>query len=118
VDAPITLGLSARALEAWADQFARDSGLGAASRLSWWGPVADSRNTQQIASACAPILLLSATSDSNNDTEGFAELKAAAIRALSVTEILYEDLDHGLAGVERKVADDLCDWLTELGVIA
>ena len=50
----------------------------AASWLSWWGPDADSRNSVHITYAKVPVLLLSGTSDSYNDTARFAELKAAA----------------------------------------
>ena len=88
----------------------------AASWLSWWGPDADSCNTKHIAEARVPVLLLSGTADSYNDPERFAELKAAATNAPSVAEIWYEDIDHGLAGVERKVADDLSAWLTGLEI--
>ncbi len=88
----------------------------AASWLSWWGPQADSVNTKHIAAAKVPVLLLSGTADSYNDPARFAELKAAAINAPSVAEIWYEDIDHGLAGVERKVADDIHAWLNKLGM--
>ena len=72
----------------------------AASWLSWWGPEADSRNSRHIAKAKVPILLLSGTADSYNDQARFDELKAAASEAPSVDEVWYEDIDHGLAGVE------------------
>ena len=85
----------------------------AASWLSWWGPDADSRNSDHIANARVPLLLLSGTTDSYNDAARFAQLKAAAAQAPSVTEIWYEDVDHGLAGAERRTADDLCDWLKQ-----
>ncbi|MAF83161.1 MAG: hypothetical protein CL797_03570 [Chromatiales bacterium] len=89
----------------------------AASWLSWWGPDADSLNSVHIANATIPILLLSGTADSYNDKARFAALKAAAIIAPSVDEIWYEDIDHGLYGVETKVADDLHKWLAKIGVI-
>lgn len=89
----------------------------AASWLSWWGPEADSCNTQHIAEARVPILLLSGTADSYNDPARFAELKAAAVNAPSVDQIWYEDIDHGLAGVERLVADDLHNWLCKIGIL-
>lgn len=83
----------------------------AASWLSYWGPDADSRNTHHIAHATVPVLLLSGTADSYNDKARFAQLREAAAQAPSIAEIWYEDIDHGLAGVERNVADDLCDWI-------
>jgi len=89
----------------------------AASWLSWWGPEADSRNSVHIANADVPVLLLSGTADSYNDEARFAELKAAAVQAPSVSEVWYEDIDHGLAGVEVKVAEDLLDWMRETNVL-
>jgi alpha-beta hydrolase superfamily lysophospholipase len=83
----------------------------AASWLSWWGPDADSVNSEHISNATVPLLLLAGTADSYNDLNRFAELKAAAVNAPSVDEIWYDDIDHGLQGVERKVATDLLDWL-------
>jgi len=83
----------------------------AASWLSWWGPDADSVNSHHISNATVPLLLLSGTTDSYNDSARFAELKAAAVNAPSVDEIWYDGIDHGLQGVERKVAVDLLDWL-------
>lgn len=87
------------------------------SWLSWWGPNADSRNSQHIANAKVPILLLSGTTDSYNDEARFAELKAAATQAPSVDEIWYPDIDHGLAGVEEQTAEDLCAWLKKIGLV-
>jgi len=89
----------------------------AASWLSWWGPDADSRNSVHIANASVPVLLLSGTTDSYNDPERFAELKAAAVNAPSVAEVWYEGIDHGLAGVERQVATDMLRWLHNEGVL-
>ena len=89
----------------------------AASWLSWWGPDADSRNTRHIANATVPILLLAGTDDSYNDEARFAELKAAAIKAPSVEEIWYQDVDHGLIGVETRVAQDMTVWLRKLGLL-
>jgi alpha-beta hydrolase superfamily lysophospholipase len=89
----------------------------AASWLSWWGPEADSVNTQHIANAYVPLLLLSGTEDSYNDAARFAELKAAAVNAASVDEIWYPDIDHGLAGVEIRVAEDLYAWLQKVGAV-
>jgi len=89
----------------------------AASWLSWWGPDADSRNSVHIANARVPLLLLSGTEDSYNDEARFTELKAAAVNTPRVDEIWYPDIDHGLAGVERQVASDLCDWMTELDLL-
>jgi len=89
----------------------------AASWLSWWGPDADSRNSTHITNARVPILLLSGTTDSYNDPARFAELKAAATQAPSVTEIWYENIDHGLAGAERRTADDLAKWLKQIGAL-
>jgi pimeloyl-ACP methyl ester carboxylesterase len=89
----------------------------AASWLSWWGPEADSVNSRHIANAHVPLLLLSGTEDSYNDEARFAELKAAAVNAPSVDEIWYPDIDHGLAGVETRVAEDLYAWMKKLGVV-
>jgi alpha-beta hydrolase superfamily lysophospholipase len=89
----------------------------AASWLSWWGPDADSRNTRHIANATVPILLLAGTDDSYNDKARFAQLKAAAIKAPSVDEIWYQDVDHGLVGVETRVAQDMTVWLRKLGLL-
>jgi alpha-beta hydrolase superfamily lysophospholipase len=89
----------------------------AASWLSWWGPDADSRNSRHIANAKVPILLLAGTDDSYNDKARFAELKAAAGNAPSVDEIWYQDVDHGLAGVETRVAQDLITWLRKVRVL-
>ena len=89
----------------------------AASWLSWWGPDADSRNSVHIANAWVPVLLLSGTADSYNDEARFAELREAAVNAPSVTEVWYPDIDHGLAGVERKTARDLIAWLQQEEVI-
>jgi alpha-beta hydrolase superfamily lysophospholipase len=86
----------------------------AASWLSYWGPDADSRNSEHIASARVPLLLLSGTADSYNDKARFAQLREAAALAPSIAEIWYEDVDHGLGGVERNVADDLCDWIENI----
>lgn len=89
----------------------------AASWMSWWGPEADSRNSEHIANASVPLLLLSGTEDSYNDEARFAELSAAAVNSPRVDEIWYPDIDHGLAGVERQVAHDLKVWLDELGLL-
>ncbi|MEJ2139051.1 MAG: alpha/beta hydrolase [Gammaproteobacteria bacterium] len=89
----------------------------AASWLSWWGPDADSRNTVHIANAGVPLLLLSGTDDSYNDEARFAELKAAAVNAPSIAEIWYPGIDHGLAGVETRVATDLHAWLQSVGAV-
>jgi alpha-beta hydrolase superfamily lysophospholipase len=89
----------------------------AASWLSWWGPEADSNNTQHFANAQVPLLLISGTADSYNDEKRFAQIRSAAINAPSVDEIWYQDIDHGLAGVERQVADDIGEWLNKLGII-
>jgi len=89
----------------------------AASWLSWWGPDADSCNTVHIANAGVPVLLLSGTADSYNDEARFTELRAAAVKAPSVEEIWYEDIDHGLAGVEEKTAEDLYSWIKKIGFI-
>jgi alpha-beta hydrolase superfamily lysophospholipase len=89
----------------------------AASWLSWWGPEADSVNSLHIANAYVPLLLLSGTEDSYNDTARFAELKSAAVNAPSVDEIWYPDVDHGLAGVETQVAEDLYAWLQKVGAV-
>ena len=89
----------------------------AASWLSWWGPDADSRNSRHIANAKLPILLLAGTDDSYNDKARFAELKAAASDAPSVDEIWYQHVDHGLAGVETRVAQDLIAWLRKVRVL-
>ncbi len=89
----------------------------AASWLSWFGPDADSINSQHIANAHVPLLLLSGTEDSYNDEARFAELKAAAINSPSVDEIWYPDIDHGLAGVETRVAEDLYAWMQKVGVV-
>jgi alpha-beta hydrolase superfamily lysophospholipase len=89
----------------------------AASWLSWWGPDADSRNSVHMANANVPVLLLSGTADSYNDKKRFKELRAAAINAPVVDEIWYEDIDHGLAGVERKVAEDVYQWIWKVGVV-
>jgi alpha-beta hydrolase superfamily lysophospholipase len=89
----------------------------AASWLSWWGPDADSVNSIHIANAHVPLLLLSGTDDSYNDEARFAELKAAAVNAPSVTEIWYPGIDHGLAGVEAQVAADLFVWMQKVGVV-
>jgi len=89
----------------------------AASWLSWFGPEADSRNIVHIANARVPLLLLSGTEDSYNDTARFAELRSAAVNAPRVDEIWYPDIDHGLAGVERQVGLDLHDWLLRVGAI-
>ncbi len=67
--------------------------------------------SEHIAAADVPLLLLSGTTDNYNDAERFAQLKGAAANAPSVDEIWYEDVDHGLAGVELKVAGDLLEWL-------
>ena len=64
-----------------------------------------------------PLLLLSGTEDSYNDPARFAELKAAAINAPSVDEIWYPDIDHGLAGVETRVAEDLYAWMQKVGAV-
>ncbi|MDG1462439.1 MAG: alpha/beta hydrolase [Gammaproteobacteria bacterium] len=90
----------------------------AASWLSWWGPDADSVNTEHIANARVPVLLLAGTTDSYNDPARFAELREAAVNAPSVDEIWYEDIDHGLAGVEKKTAEDLLAWMHKRGLIA
>jgi pimeloyl-ACP methyl ester carboxylesterase len=89
----------------------------AACWLSWWGPEADSVNSQHIANARVPLLLLSGTEDSYNDAARFAELKAAAVNAPSVDEIWYPNIDHGLAGVETQVAEDLYAWMQKVGVV-
>ena len=89
----------------------------AASWLSWWGPHADSRNSTHIANARVPLLLLSGTEDSYNDAARFAELRAAAVNAPRVDEIWYPDIDHGLAGVERQVGQDLGQWLLRVGAL-
>ncbi|MCP4000317.1 MAG: alpha/beta hydrolase [Gammaproteobacteria bacterium] len=89
----------------------------AASWLSWWGPDADSVNSQHIANAHVPLLLLSGTEDSYNDMTRFTELKEAAVNAPSVDQIWYPDIDHGLVGVETKVAEDLYAWMRQIGVI-
>jgi len=86
----------------------------AASWLSWWGPDADSRNSDHIVNLRIPVLLLSGTADSYNDKARFAQLRSAAKQAPDVAEIWYEDIDHGLAGVERNVADDLYRWLKRI----
>ena len=86
----------------------------AASWLSWWGPDADSRNSVHIANAKVPVLLLSGTTDSYNDEARFAALKAAAVNAPRVDEIWYEDIDHGLAGAERRTAEDLAAWIGQI----
>jgi alpha-beta hydrolase superfamily lysophospholipase len=70
-----------------------------------------------MANANVPVLLLSGTADSYNDKIRFAELRAAAINAPVVDEIWYEDIDHGLAGVERKVAEDVYQWIWKIGVV-
>ncbi len=85
----------------------------AASWLSWWGPDADSVNSKHIANVRVPLLLASGTADSYNDTNRFRELRQAAVSAPSVDEIWYEDIDHGLAGVEEQVAADLLKWLQQ-----
>ena len=85
--------------------------------LSWWGPEADSRNIDHIANARVPLLLLSGTDDSYNDEARFAELKAAAVNAPSVAEIWYPNIDHGLAGVETRVARDMYDWMCSAGAV-
>jgi alpha-beta hydrolase superfamily lysophospholipase len=87
------------------------------SWLSWWGPDADSRNIDHIANAGVPLLLLSGTDDSYNDEARFAELKAAAVNAPSVEEIWYRNIDHGLAGVETRVARDLHEWMARIKVL-
>ncbi|TDJ41924.1 MAG: hypothetical protein E2O50_06980 [Gammaproteobacteria bacterium] len=89
----------------------------AASWLSWWGPEADSRNIDHIANARVPLLLLSGTDDSYNDEARFAELKAAAVNAPRVDEIWYPNIDHGLAGVETRVARDLYKWMSTIDVV-
>lgn len=89
----------------------------AASWLSWWGPNADSNNTRHFAKAKVPLLLLSGTTDSYNDPARFAEIREAASAAPSVEEIWYDDIDHGLAGVERQVADDIAAWLGKIGLL-
>jgi alpha-beta hydrolase superfamily lysophospholipase len=89
----------------------------AASWLSWWGPDADSNNTEHFRQAKVPLLLLSGTADSYNDAARFAEIRAAATAAPAVKEIWYDDIDHGLAGVERQVADDMAAWLRQIGVL-
>jgi pimeloyl-ACP methyl ester carboxylesterase len=89
----------------------------AASWLSWWGPDADSTNSVHIANANVPLLLLSGTEDSYNDAARFAELKAAAVNAPSVDEIWYPGIDHGLAGVEMQVAQDLFAWIKKIGAV-
>jgi alpha-beta hydrolase superfamily lysophospholipase len=89
----------------------------AAAWLSWFGPEADSRNRVHIANAEVPLLLLSGTADSYNDAARFAELKAAAVKAPSVDEIWYPDIDHGLAGVERQVARDMVSWMKKIGAL-
>jgi len=89
----------------------------AASWLSWWGPDADSRSSRHIANATVPILLLAGTDDSYNDAARFAELRKAAVNAPSVDEIWYQDVDHGLAGAEARVARDLIDWMRKLGLL-
>ena len=63
-----------------------------------------------------PLLLLSGTEDSYNDEARFAELRAAAVNAPDITEIWYPDIDHGLAGVEEQVAEDMLAWLGKLGL--
>jgi pimeloyl-ACP methyl ester carboxylesterase len=87
------------------------------SWLSWWGPEADSRNSDHIANARVPVLLLSGTDDSYNDEVRFAELKAAAVYAPRIDEIWYPGIDHGLAGVETRVARDLYKWMGEIEVL-
>jgi alpha-beta hydrolase superfamily lysophospholipase len=89
----------------------------AASWLSWWGPSADSNNTEHFRKARVPLLLLSGTADSYNDEARFAEIRAAATAAPALEEIWYADVDHGLAGVERQVADDIAAWLMQIGVL-
>lgn len=86
----------------------------AASWLSWWGPDADSRNNHHIANARVPLLLLSGTTDSYNDPARFEQLRAAASQAPGVTEVWYDNVDHGLAGAERRTADDLYNWLKQI----
>ncbi len=88
----------------------------AAAWLSWFGPDADSRNLVHIANARVPLLLLSGTDDSYNDAARFAELRQAAVQAPAVEEIWYPNVDHGLAGVEQQVAEDLHAWLIRIGV--
>ena len=89
----------------------------AASWLSWWGPEADSRNIDHIANARVPLLLLSGADDSYNNEARFAELKAAAVNAPRVDEIWYPNIDHGLAGVETRVARDLYKWMSTIDVV-
>jgi alpha-beta hydrolase superfamily lysophospholipase len=89
----------------------------AASWLSWFGPDADSMNSVHIANAKVPLLLLSGTEDSYNDEARFAQLKAAAVNAPSVAEIWYPGIDHGLAGVETRVAQDVADWMNTVGAL-
>ncbi|HJP04501.1 MAG: hypothetical protein CL799_07025 [Chromatiales bacterium] len=89
----------------------------AASWLSWWGPGADNSNKHHMANANVPVLLLSGTGDSYNDEARFAELKAAAVNAPSVEEIWYPNIDHGLAGVETRVARDMYAWMQKIGAV-
>jgi hypothetical protein len=63
------------------------------------------------------LLLLSGTDDSYNDEARFAELKAAAVNAPRVDEIWYPNIDHGLAGVETRVARDLYKWMSAIDVV-
>ena len=74
-------------------------------------------NSEHIARAEVPLLLLSGTEDSYNDEARFAELKAAAVNAPSVDEIWYPGIDHGLAGVEEQVARDLHAWMQKIEVL-
>lgn len=90
---------------------------GANAWLSWWGPKADSSNSEHMKTISLPILLLSGDKDSYNDEARFAELKAAAVNASSVDEVWYADIDHGLAGAEKRTASDIISWIKTRNII-
>ena len=88
----------------------------AATLLNWWGPDADNQLSDIIAHFEIPQLLLGGTNDRVTQPERLEFLKASARSSSRVDVIAYQDGDHYFTGYQEKVASDIADWLTELGL--
>lgn len=86
------------------------------SWLAWWGPDSINEHTRRIGDVDVPILLLSGTDDNYNDPARHAELEAAAVKAPSVRQKFYPGGNHSFEGLEYAVAQDIADWLADIGV--
>lgn len=89
----------------------------AATWLNWWGPAADTRNSELFAKLEMPLLLVAGEADIYVSNDYLASLKAAAVNSPRVDTIFYSGgVDHIFMSDRDRADQGAKDWHEGIGI--